>query len=89
MRLIDATALLRSRCSALDGEHESCEECLEPPYGCCCLEIKGEDIYNAPTIDAIPVEWLKELTHHNDSHTRASAKWVLGCWKRDKEQEAR
>ena len=39
------------------------------------------------TIDAIPVEWLKQKTKHPDSYTRGSAKWMLGCWKR--EQEAR
>lgn len=41
----------------------------------------------APTIDAIPVEWIKALTNHSDMFTRGAAKWVLGCWK--KEQEAR
>ena len=39
-----------------------------------------------PTIDAIPVEWIKALTNHSDMFTRGAAKWVLGCWK--KEQEA-
>lgn len=43
------------------------------------------DIVNATTIDAIPVEWLKEKTRHPDNHTQASAKWMLGCWKREQE----
>ena len=58
MRLIDSDALLKSHCISLDGEYESCAECLGSPYGCCCLEINGEDIYNATTVDAIPVEWM-------------------------------
>ena len=38
-------------------------------------------------VEAIPVGWLKEKTRHPDNHTQGSAKWMLGCWKR--EQEAR
>lgn len=45
------------------------------------------DIDAAPTVEAIPVEWIKALTNHSDMFTRGAAKWVLGCWK--KEQEAR
>ena len=41
---------------------------------------------NTPQIvDAIPVEWLKQKTKHPDNYTRASAKWMLGCWKREQE----
>lgn len=40
-----------------------------------------------PTIDAIPVEWLKQKTEHPDSYTRGSAKWMLGCWKREQEAQ--
>lgn len=43
-------------------------------------------VEDAPTIPAIPVEWIKALTNHSDLYTRGAAKWVLGCWK--KEQEA-
>jgi len=39
-----------------------------------------------PTIDAIPVEWLKQKTKHPDNYTRGSAKWILGCWKREQEK---
>lgn len=59
MRLIDADALLKSHCVALNGEYESCKECLEPPYGCCCLEIMGQDVNNATIVPAIPIEWLE------------------------------
>ena len=63
MRLVDVDALLSKNCTALkgpnDGEYDSCSECLGEPYGYCCLEMKGDKIYNAPTIDAIPVEWLE------------------------------
>lgn len=90
MRLIDADALLRSHCSALDGKYESCEECLKPPYGCCCLEIKGEGIHNAPTIDAIPVEWLRDKMRGYASSLKstetAALVMVMQMWQ--KEQEA-
>ena len=91
MRLIDADALLRSHCSALDGKYESCEECLKPPYGCCCLEIKGEDIHNAPTIDAIPVDWIEDMLrewHNNKAPFEAigAVSGMLVRWY--KEQEA-
>lgn len=41
--------------------------------------------FEPETIDAIPVEWLKQKTKHPDNYTRSSAKWVLGCWKREQE----
>lgn len=47
----------------------------------CCAGFAPE------VVEAVPVEWLKEKTRHPDNHTQASAKWMLGCWKR--EQEAR
>ncbi len=43
--------------------------------------------FQPETVEAVPVEWLKEKTQHSDSYKRGSAKWMLGCWKR--EQEAR
>ena len=84
MRLIDADVLLKTYCSALNGEYKSCRECLEPPYGVCCLEVEGESIYNAPTIDAIPVEWLQmRITHAKETGVTEAAdafEFVLKCW---------
>lgn len=88
MKLTDVDALLKSHCIALNGEYESCAECLGTPYGCCCLEIKGEDIYAAPTIYAIPVEWL--INRANDPERaplyRRYAQMLYEEWQ--KEQEA-
>lgn len=78
MRQIDGDALK----DALFQKHVHDGEELEPML---YLDDAMKVVDEVPTIDAIPVEWLKKLTHHNDSYTRASAKWVLGCWKRDKE----
>ena len=91
MRLIDADALLKSHCISLDGEYESCKECLEPPYGCCCLEVKGEDIYNAPTIPAIPVEWLDAQIRGYASALKSTELKALMLVKQmwEEEQEAR
>ena len=74
MRLGDLDRLydcIEARYRQSSGDEHKCERALL------------DAICEMPTIDAIPVEWLKKLTHHNDSHTRASAKWVLGCWKRE------
>jgi hypothetical protein len=50
-----------------------------------------EDILNAPTIDAIPVEWLEWRimnAKYNGINEAADAfEFVLNCWK--EEQEAR
>lgn len=45
------------------------------------------DGFQPEIVDAVPVKWLKDKAKHPDSYTRGSAKWMLGCWKR--EQEAR
>ena len=43
----------------------------------CCQGFEPE------VVEAIPVEWLKQKTEHPDSYTQGSAKWMLGCWKRE------
>ena len=88
MKLIDVDALLKSHCIALNGEYESCAKCLGTPYECCCLEIKGEDIYAAPTIDAIPVEWMISWINRHPNDLRCA--WFASLemeWR--KEQEAK
>lgn len=88
LRLIDADALKEqveshvvsmSVCLSMDehyGKVTMREDCLE-------------DIDNAPTVDAIPVEWLEWRTmnaKYNGIKEAADAfDFVLNCWK---EQEA-
>lgn len=36
-------------------------------------------------VEAIPVKWLKDKMKHPYNYTRASAKWILGCWKRERD----
>lgn len=46
------------------------------------------DIVNAPTVDAIPVEWLREFCEDDISEDqRETIEWMMGVWQR--EQEAR
>lgn len=53
-------------------------------------KIRKAPIIQKPAVDAIPVEWIKALMNHSDMFTRGAAKWVLGCWKKEKkEQEVR
>lgn len=54
------------------------------------IETAKEMIDNAPTVDAIPVEWLDEKIldlKHKDKALSAAAWLVLHAWQ--KEQEAR
>ena len=46
-----------------------------------------EDIHNAPTIDAIPVEWLDKMAKQHQSGVFNAYWFVLKTWQ--KEQEAR
>lgn len=78
MRPIDADALK----DALLQKHVHDGGELEPML---YLEDAMKVVDKAPTIDAIPVAWLKQKTKHPDNYTRASAKWMLGCWKRERD----
>ena len=46
-----------------------------------------EDIHNAPTIDAIPVEWLRKKREVAIWQFSGAIDWLLSEWQ--KEQEAR
>ena len=92
MRLIDADALAKEfkrmqDCDPNDNHYMGYASHFlnsgqEPSTEWDCVENALE---NAPTIDAIPVEWMKQKTEHPDSYTKGSAKWMLGCWKREQE----
>lgn len=93
MRLIDADALAKKCCIGIE-EFGTCEKCLEY-YArkggdrICYLEYPGEDVRNAPTIDAIPVEWLEahETEYIDDwGYEPVSIGMALNMWQ--KEQEA-
>lgn len=81
-----------SRAAAIEHMKEmaGCATCDNYNY-VRCRACNWDDAMNIveelPAVDAVPVEWLKQKTKHPDSYTRGSAKWILGCWKR--EQEAR
>lgn len=98
MRLIDADALAKKCCIDIE-EFGTCEKCLEhyASKGCdriCYLEYRGEDVQNAPTIDAIPVEWLEQQFYDNpNSQWAEKCRDVFTGWQKwqsmQKEQEAR
>lgn len=77
MRLVDADALLKRKGCVYDSE------------GHVLFAVGTGDIVHAPTIDAIPVEWLRNV-HKNWILTRDDMEfrdWLIEKWQ--KEQEAR
>lgn len=78
MRLVDAEALESETCCGCKNYEHKYSNCID-----CALA-------NAPTIDAIPAEWLnnKMLDLQNKDKALSKAAWlVLYGWQ--KEQEAR
>lgn len=75
MRLIDADALNKELQKRVGSPTE---EKLYEANLC---------IIDAPTIDAIPVEWLREKANGNDFVIGRAARFILRAW--EKEQEAR
>ena len=70
MRLIDADALL----DFLDVGH------LRPPTEICFSELMMKNIIDIqPTIEAIPIEWLKEHI------VTIEQEWILEDWEREHE----
>lgn len=93
MRLIDADALAKKCCTGIE-EFGTCEKCLEyyARKGCdrtCYLEYRGEDVRNAPTIDAIPVEWLRQKAEENSHYAEPyfAFAYVLHEWQQTKSIE--
>ena len=88
MRLVDADSLkicLQNHYGVIEQDCSISEKFADGAIS--GIDAATFEVDAAPTIDAIPVEWIKALTNHSDMFTRGAAKWVLGCWK--KEQEAR
>ncbi len=85
MRLIDADALIENM-EMYVTTMSVCSTTIE-------ARAKGEmkrtciaDAANAPTIDAIPVEWLKEQAKDNYDYSGTLIRGLLSEWQ--KEQEA-
>lgn len=87
MRLIDADALKEE----VEFHPTSVSVCMtvEEARGQTYFKNRClEDIDNAPTIEAIPVEWLEKFcTDDIAEGQRETIEWMLGVWQR--EQEAR
>lgn len=79
MRLIDADALKetaydgRGWKNASEGFHQ--------------MVVDIEDIDDAPTIDAIPVEWLEKMAAKKDSCIFNPYWFVLKTWQNEQEEE--
>lgn len=96
MRLIDADALI----DTIEGHVTTMSVCSTTIESCAKIEMKRtciSDVANAPTIDAIPVEWLQRRRdiylkayhagHESEIHTAAILNDTLMAW--HKEREAR
>ena len=71
MRLIDANKLPRSHKVMLEGRLEAFENEWVSAYA----------IDNAPTVDAIPVKWIKNYASHKASKDLIDCYWH--CWEDD------
>lgn len=82
-RLIDADALKASL--EITGTAESCKGCKHESreWSCCADDIPTnyvcEQIDEAPTVEAIPIEWLKEHI------VTIEQEWILEDWEREHE----
>ena len=83
-RLIDAKAIQRQFWMKRE---EWRGNGLLPSMEALMWQAAGNIVDNAPTIDAIPVEWLQSLAKGNDLYTRGAAKWILLRWKRKERYE--
>lgn len=87
MRLIDADAVLKD----LDDLKKSPWYHFDNPFvrqGMReCMEVVEEAcIKDAPTVDAIPVEWIKEKISNNKGFYNSSLRRLLDEWAERKEE---
>lgn len=85
MRLVDADALIDN----MEGHVTNMSVCSTTIEARAKGEMKRtciSDVANAPTIDAIPVEWLKEQAKDNYDYSGTLIRGLLSEWQ--KEQEA-
>lgn len=86
MRLIDADALKE----AIESHVTSMSVCLsmDEHYGKVTMrEDCLTDIDNAPTIDAIPVEWLKAMADKPAATCGNPYQYVLDAWQEEQEAQ--
>lgn len=89
MRLIDADALREhfadmrnyGKCSAKFPDH-----CGEPSTNWHCVEAA---LANEPTVDAIPVEWLRDMMINSDAEESKAVWLVMREWKREHGEKVR
>ena len=87
MRLIDADALQQHFTDMQHYERCACnftDDGGEPATEWYCVE---DVLENAPSIDAIPVEWMDKMAEQHQSGVFNAYWFVLKTWQ--KEQEAR
>ena len=87
MRLIDKDALQQHFADMQKYERCACnfvDDGGEPATEWYCVE---DALDNAPTIDAIPVEWLRQEAMKDDGLINSAIRGLLMKWQ--KEQEAR
>ena len=84
MRLIDADALRET----VEFHPTSASVCMtaEEARGRTAQKLQClEDIDDAPTIPAIPIDWLEKLMHEGEEDDSKAAWRVLRTWKNEQE----
>lgn len=88
MRLVDADALIEN----MEGHVTTMSVCLTTIEARAKSEMKRtciSDVANAPTIDAIPVEWLRQKAEENSHYAEPyfAFAYVLHEWQQTKSIE--
>ena len=55
---------------------------VSPAYGMCVMGVTQEDIDDAPTVDAIPVEWIEQ--HFGSMRI---AQMIIESWRAENEND--
>ncbi len=79
MRLIDADQL-REKIGFHVTTMSVCSSVEEANAKLCMKNRCLEDVENAPTVDAIPVEWLKEQAKDNYDYSGTLIRGLLSEW---------
>ncbi len=53
---------------------------VSPAYGMCVIGCTEEDIADAPTVEAIPIEWIKKWMVYQNSWTTEGVTSLLRDW---------
>lgn len=85
MRLIDAETVKE----AIESHTVSMTSCLtmDEHFGMTVMKEQClEDVDNAPAVDAIPVEWLREQIDKYDVEGAAAIRWLIHTWQEGKHE---